>query len=115
MNAEVKKAWVAALRSGEYKPGQAWLRNSQSEMPDRYCCLGVLCDLHARSAESHKTLGWAFFDYSNAWKYGGDAALPSDAVKRWAMLETFDAHKLARMNDSGKSFAEIADYIEEKL
>lgn len=36
-----KEEWVTALRSGEYRQGKGFLRNSD----DEYCCLGVLCDL----------------------------------------------------------------------
>jgi len=35
------KEWVKALRSGEYKQGQSYLRNRDN----KFCCLGVLCDL----------------------------------------------------------------------
>jgi len=38
------KEWVKALRSGEYKQGQSYLRSRDS----KFCCLGVLCDLTNR-------------------------------------------------------------------
>ena len=40
MNQEIKTAWIAALRSGQYEQTTKRLRT-----PDGYCCLGVLCDL----------------------------------------------------------------------
>ena len=40
MKPEIKQRWVAALRSGHYKQGPSALRRD-----DRFCCLGVLCDL----------------------------------------------------------------------
>lgn len=36
-----RKEWVAALRSGKYVQGGGFLRTPE----DKYCCLGVLCDL----------------------------------------------------------------------
>lgn len=35
-----KEEWVVALRSGEYKQGPGALHRG-----DKFCCLGVLCDL----------------------------------------------------------------------
>ena len=34
------KKWVAALRSGKYEQAKGWLREG-----DKFCCLGVACDL----------------------------------------------------------------------
>lgn len=44
MNPEIKTKWVEALRSGKYKQGKKSLRSREG---DKYCCLGVLCDLYA--------------------------------------------------------------------
>ena len=41
MNNNLRKRWVAALRSGEYEQGKERLRSGG----DEYCCLGVLCDI----------------------------------------------------------------------
>ena len=41
MNQEVKAQWVAALRSGAYEQGRSHLRSTE----DKFCCLGVLCDV----------------------------------------------------------------------
>ena len=40
MKKEIKKKWVNALRSGKYKQAKGRLRYK-----DRYCPLGVLCDI----------------------------------------------------------------------
>lgn len=37
---EFRKEWIVALRSGEYKQGRGYLHQE-----DRFCCLGVACDL----------------------------------------------------------------------
>lgn len=44
MNTENMKAWVAALRSGEYKQGRSCLRSADGT----FCCLGVAGDLYAK-------------------------------------------------------------------
>lgn len=41
MNQEIKNQWVAKLRSGEYEQGYNALRSKDN----KYCCLGVLCDI----------------------------------------------------------------------
>ena len=40
MNSKIKKRWLTALRSGDYKQSKNSLKSS-----DGYCCLGVLCDV----------------------------------------------------------------------
>lgn len=40
MNREIKKKWLEALRSGNYKQGSHRLRDGNT-----FCCLGVLCDI----------------------------------------------------------------------
>ncbi len=44
MNPEIKKQWVTALRSGEYKQGKSCMMYFEKNIP-HYCCLGVLNDL----------------------------------------------------------------------
>lgn len=100
-------AWLAALRSGEYKQGKNKLRTDGD-----FCCLGVLCDVAAK-----RGIG--------AWVPGTDRFLGPDGnvCTMFAPNEIIDAlgayledTKLTFMNDSeNKSFAEIADYIEEQL
>lgn len=43
MRPKVKKEWIAALRSGDYRQGRGQLRSEDNS----FCCLGVLCNLHA--------------------------------------------------------------------
>lgn len=40
MKKEWAKKWVKALRSGKYKRGTGQLKKG-----DKYCCLGVLCEI----------------------------------------------------------------------
>ena len=43
---ENAKAWVAALRSGDYTQTQKMLRRVTKENGTSFCCLGVACDLY---------------------------------------------------------------------
>lgn len=114
MDAEVKRAWVAALRSGQYKQGQGALCKINGK-ERRFCCLGVLCDLGKSKswvpsplAEDGQML--AFHQDGRGWV----ASLPSRIAKQINL--NGDEHAiLVQMNDSGKSFKEIADWIEENL
>lgn len=44
MNAQIKRDWLEALRSGEYKQGFGQLK-FEEDNETKYCCLGVLCDV----------------------------------------------------------------------
>ena len=121
MNPDIKKLWVDALRSGEYRQGEGRLRSGA----DRYCCLGVLTDLGVKAG-----LGsWATFD-------GGFVFAPAEgpgdvetagvhrAIAAWAgtvgalgkLPRAVDyATNLAGLNDNGATFDKIADVIEEQL
>jgi hypothetical protein len=41
MNPVVKEKWITALKSGKYQQGRGQLRSFN----DKFCCLGVLCDI----------------------------------------------------------------------
>lgn len=104
MDAELKRKWVEALRSGEFKQGKGRLYRMAD---DTYCCLGVLA--HLQGATFNKSLD-VFFDGQRL-RDGGllarelCAGLTEDQIDRLAL----------RMNDCGRSFSEIADYIEREL
>jgi hypothetical protein len=53
MKPEIKQAWVKALRSGEYTQGLQQLKTNT----DRFCCLGVLCDLACKAGVVELRLG----------------------------------------------------------
>lgn len=76
MDARVKKMWVEALRSGEFKQGT---RRLFSETENTYCCLGVLCELHRREIGTCTLHGFQT-------EYGSDTL--SRAVGEWAGLSS---------------------------
>jgi len=106
MNSEIKAKWVEALRSGRYKQTRGRLRDTQG-----MCCLGVLCDiLHPE--------GWE--NYDSSFQFRQEVKMPPAEILREAGLPTSTelgsvADKLAIKNDTGASFSEIADCIENRL
>jgi hypothetical protein len=102
------KKWVAALRSGEYKQGKGTLHNTTD---NTYCCLGVLGRVWGlkqyKSAIEPRLCGYG----SSATNFLDDEDFGKLAPKKSLAVQS----DLARMNDSGKSFEAIADWIEENL
>jgi hypothetical protein len=110
VNRGIKQQWLDALRSGDYKQGQGSLRPT----PDTYCCLGVLCDLHAKET-------------GNTWDgkgYCTQVLEVPDEVVIWAGLNWCDPRvefkdkgaSLSTLNDDQHlCFREIADVIERSL
>jgi hypothetical protein len=130
MDLEIKRQWVAALRSGDYRQGQKAL-----SVNGKYCCLGVLCDLAEKagvvSSEVTRTEMISFGDEEvDVTFYGAEGSssfLPEEVVE-WAGTDDgmpsivkphpyYDDSTLSSalhiLNDDGKSFAEIADMIEQ--
>lgn len=105
MKQEYKQPWIDALRSGDYKQGKTHLHSDS-----KFCCLGVLCEINP--AVATKTMSLLDF-YA---RYDGDSAqLTSNLREEFDISET-DMDRLMTKNDSdGKSFSEIADWIEQNL
>lgn len=114
MNKNAKK-WIKALRSGQYKQTQLELRNG-----DRFCCLGVACDLYRKE---HSSVDWEGEDF-----LGTRTVLP-ESVREWLGFRKTDGAFLTRLpimdiagnepslvelNDAGWSFKKIADFITKK-
>lgn len=95
-----KKDWIAALRSGKYKQGR-WCSVQPDNAGYLFCCMAVagvvnkgLADMDTMQTNSYTNLPKAI--------NGGHS---NETVK-----------VLINMNDAqNRSFAEIADYIEENL
>jgi hypothetical protein len=124
MNPEVKAAWVAALRSGERQQDVGSLRTENG-----YCCLGVLCDLHAKATGGYWNGPPSTF--SGRYRYLNDSSTLPSIVRDWADLPDgnpiigeavaaedgqFHDYPAATFNDEfGYTFNQIADLIEENL
>ncbi len=73
LNKNAKK-WVKALLSGKYKQADGQLRDG-----DKFCCLGVACDLYAKEHSGYIWEGEQF--------EGEDTQLPP-IVQSWLGLNT---------------------------
>lgn len=105
MNPLIADKWATALESGKYAQGKGKLQHGPL-----FCCLGVLCDLAKKEGvEVHcdtdgKILG-GFLHVS---------------VMEWAEMsscsgEMYPDNSLLFLNDSGKTFVEIAKVIRENV
>jgi hypothetical protein len=103
MKAEIAKLWAEALP--HYKQTKRALRDG-----DSFCCLGVLCNLHA---QAHPEIAATETDPQF---YIGEGAFLPLAVKQWAGMRSRggdlpDGRSLASENDTGASFKTIAKFI----
>ena len=119
MNPRVKKLWVAALRSGQYRQGRHQLRTGNN----CFCVLGVLCNLHARA---HPEIAAAQKDRTG---YMGLYRSLSTAVEVWSGFyptvmrlrwkpagEPLQKITLTLLNDLYElPFEQLADLIEKQL
>jgi hypothetical protein len=105
VNKTIKKKWLKALRSGKYQQGKNTLKWQSGNRDPEFCCLGVLCEIQGRK--------WRrLFAHSTHFKGGASVAVKEI---REAGIHPEVAQSLAMLNDTGSSFAEIADYIEANL
>jgi hypothetical protein len=118
------EAWLDALRSGDYKQVQRKLTDGKGG----YCCLGVLCEAKGlpkkviEGPEGDLASIYYVFDRENNSLSAG--IIPHR--EQSTILEDLDLSKLVHtkegcdelssflitMNDDGKTFDEIADFIE---
>jgi hypothetical protein len=115
MDKRIQNNWIKNLTSGEYDQTDGKLCHVNIEGQHSFCCLGVLCNMHAVA-------------HGNGWKgeaSGGPSSLsygrgkysdsmPSKTVLEWAGLDKDFADELANMNDDGDSFKKIAKAIAKK-
>ena len=138
MNTKIKQKWVSALRSGEYEQGSEKLYSGRG-----YCCLGVLCDLYSkenglkwefRGDDVIKTEDEIVpsqlqkFDY---FYFDDESEFLPESVMDWAELSVknpqvrveceygedarFYVDEIANFNDSGYSFTQLAEIIENQF
>ena len=106
MNAELKKEWVANLRSGKFKQGFLRLRYD-----DTWCCLGVLCEI----VDSQKPIV-TVNNNKGSYRYGTETYYPPREIREAAGLTDNEMFNLSSLNDSERlSFKQIAKHIEENL
>lgn len=106
MKRSIARKWAQALESGEYKQCKGQLRKG-----DSFCCLGVLCNLHA---QEHPEIAAKQKKKSS---YLSEATALPDAVQEWAGMDSeygarVYGRPLTMLNDAeGFTFPEIAKVI----
>lgn len=109
MNEKIKKKWLKALRSGDYKQ----CRNKLTSNLKSFCCLGVLCDVVY--PKGWQKLPKKILNGTNSWvtyEHLGDTDVLSDKLLKKTGVDASTAAELAEMNDEGATFKEIANAIE---
>ncbi len=114
MKARLKKDWIAALVSGDYEQGKFALRKTDTcfmdkdgkiTSKDRYCCLGVLCDVAGIKWKESK-------HYPGQFETHGNTAILHTKLMNQFGLSDQAANKLMNMNDHDfRTFKQIASYI----
>jgi hypothetical protein len=102
MKADIKQRWVEALRSESYQQGPSMLRSQEN----RFCCLGVLCDLVDPK-------GWQID--GDRFAHGGYIGHLPCEIRAVAIISDDQCFSLMGMNDNGLTFPTIADWIEANI
>lgn len=107
MNKQIKKEWIVALRSGEYRQGTGRLDSEDSDGNVRHCALGVL---HQIAAVNNVI---EFKRHPNGIAtYGRNVAGANPDVLKWAGIDHKQANTLIILNDDKRwSFKRIARWI----
>ena len=89
--------WVDALRSGKYKQAKGTLHDAKT---GGFCCLGVYCKVITKDSKAY---------------LGSGSEGPEEAYDKFnSLLGHKLKNELIQMNDTGKTFDEIADVLERK-
>lgn len=110
MLTESQEKWLTALESGQYEQGLRYLcRNN------KYCCLGVACDIFNISFEVEECIDNIIKTYNKQ-----QNSAPPDIVNALNLHDCLgskngvdDIDGLARLNDRTYTFKEIAAIIRE--
>lgn len=124
MKKEIADRWTAALRSGEYLQGTRCLCLIDKDTGNKlYCCLGVLCDLHAKETnQSWETDDNNMTGNPRVLAYQNAAKLLPGVVSAWADMKTCRKYGMPMVKDTylmvlndveRLTFNEIADLIEQ--
>ncbi len=95
--------WLEALESGKFEQGSDFLRSAD----DKFCCLGVACELSGVKAVLMNRSGITRYEYLGERHY-----LPKEIVDKLKFRDNDGSgglsRSIAQLNDEGKTFKEIA-------
>lgn len=101
MTPELKHKWIDALRSMEYEQGQSLLRSKMN----KYCCLGVLYEIAGKT-----------WKYNNGYYTGNNfTAILGTELCNELGLSYIHQDVLITMNDTGRSFHQIAAWVDKNV
>jgi len=104
---ELRKKWVEALRSGQYKQTVGVLYDGTG-----YCCLGVACKVMGVEPETRNN-NFYFDDQNSVLSINAADKLGlKDCNGEFGTDDTILTGSLTTMNDDGMTFEQIADMIE---
>lgn len=119
LDPQVKKEWLAALRSGDYLQANGYLKVLQNRQRKvHYCCLGVVADIcKAPFVELPEKNAQVDTNVRQLWGQGNavNTGALSPGFMKSISLDDQAADELASMNDNGNSFKQIAKWIEKEL
>ena len=125
MNKEIKQKWIDALKSGKYKKGKNFLRLSNENGDNQYCCLGVLCELcniSSKPVDDNDVFGEDIIAYEYQFADATETEMLSDKFILANGLNSSESNDLAsavsalaKINDTSDSFEPVIEYIEEKF
>lgn len=129
MPAALKRKWLTALLSGVYKQGDGCLRlhaqQREAKGQEKWCCLGVLCDVSGKGDwRQSQRQSWDQTTYP-VWEFvfsdtlagiagRNDTVLP-EGLRDALNITSQQEEQLVTMNDAGKSFRVIAQWIDRNL
>lgn len=107
MNPQLKQSWIAALRSGHYAQGRGLLRE-RALTGVRFCAMGVLFDIIATPMQWNRLTRPG----SRAGTIDEVAGYMPAEIRGEIGMSGLQEALIAGLNDSGKTFEQIADVIE---
>lgn len=111
MNKKLKAKWLVALRSGDYQQGKCTLKDREG----RYCCYGVLAHILPQAIKEEFRIEELPTEISiDISGFYGKCynTLPRKLLDRIGLMAMGEP---MHMNDDGKPFSAIADYIEQNF
>jgi len=105
------RKWVKALRSGDYTQTRSCLQDDQG-----FCCLGVACDMFIDdSKKEYKQYKYLRYDLPSEQSNAPDWLKNIEDYDFPSMKNTSACTTIPEINDSGRTFNEIADLIENEF
>jgi len=114
VNKQIAMEWVEALRSGKYEQGEQYLNKD-----NRFCCLGVLCDILPVEKNILENNIISYGAYRSITLLKKDVMNYTDISDHFGRPADFNVtingncyQGLSSANDQGVPFSDIADWIE---